>query len=146
MQRCSIKTSRFGVLEVEESRIIHFPEGLLGFPEQRRYIILEHKPGSPFCWLQSLDSPDLAFVMASPLLVKEDYLESLSEKEKPFFHNESGDDMAVFSLVTIPQGDVEGMTINLTGPLVIDVGAKTGKQVILSESGYDHRHPFLEHP
>jgi flagellar assembly factor FliW len=146
MQRWSIKTSRFGVLEVEESRVIHFPEGLLGFPEQRRYIILEHKPGSPFCWLQSLDSPDLAFVMASPLLVKEDYLESLSEKEKPFFHNESGDEVAVFSLVTIPQGDVGGMTINLTGPLVIDVGAKTGKQVILSESGYDHRHPFIEHP
>jgi flagellar assembly factor FliW len=146
MQRCSINTSRFGVLEIEESRIIHFPEGLLGFPAQRRYIILEHKPGSPFCWLQSLDSPDLAFVMASPLLVKEDYLESLPEKEKLFFHSKSKGDIAVFSLVTIPQGDVEKMTINLTGPLVIDIGAKTGKQVILSESGYDHRHPFLEHP
>jgi flagellar assembly factor FliW len=84
--------------------------------------------------------------MASPLLVKEDYLESLPEKEKSFFHSESEDDIAVFSLVTIPVGDVEKMTINLTGPLVIDVGAKTGKQVILSESGYDHRHPFLEQP
>lgn len=146
MQKSSIKTSRFGVLEVDESRIIHFPEGLLGFPEQKRYIILEHKPSSPFCWLQSMDSPDLAFVMASPLLVKEDYLESLTEKESPFFQSESGDDIAVFSLVTIPQGDVSRMTINLTGPLVIDVGAKTGKQVVLSDSGYDHRHPLLEHP
>lgn len=145
MEKCSIQTSRFGVLEVDESRVIHFPEGLLGFPEQKQYIILEHKPGSPFCWLQSMDSPDLAFVMASPLLVKEDYLESLSENEKPFFHSESGDDIAVFSLVTIPHGDVERMTINLTGPLVIDVSAKTGRQVILSESGHDHRHPFLEH-
>ena len=93
-----------------------------------------------------MDSPDLAFVMASPLLVKEDYLESLTEKESPFFQSESGDDIAVFSLVTIPQGDVARMTINLTGPLVIDVGAKTEKQVVLSDAGYDYRHPLLEHP
>ena len=146
MERCSIKTSRFGVLEIDESRIIHFPEGLLGFPEQRRYVILEHKPGSPFYWLQSIDSPELAFVMANPLLIKEDYLEVLAEKEKPLFESESGGDIAVFSLVTIPQGNVERMTVNLIGPLVIDVDAKTGKQVILSESGYDYRHPLMEHP
>jgi flagellar assembly factor FliW len=146
MQKCSLKTSRFGVLEIDESRIIRFPEGLLGFPEQKRYVILEHKPGSPFYWLQSMDSPDLAFVIADSLLIKENYLEALPEKEKPFFRSDSGGDIAVFSLVTIPQGDVKRMTVNLIGPLVIDVGAKTGKQIILSESGYDCRHPLAKRP
>ena len=138
----TIETTRFGKLEIEEGRVIRFPEGLLGFPENKDYVILEHKPDSPFCWLQSMDSPDLAFVMTNPFLVKNDYLENLSANEKGFFSSENGGDIVVFVLVTIPPGQVEKMTVNLLGPLVIDSGSRIGRQVILANSGYDHHHPF----
>ena len=139
----TIKTIRFGKLEIDEGRTIHFMEGLLGFPEQKDYVILEHKPGSPFSWLQSMDAPELAFVITDPFLVKDDYVEDLSPDEKNFFTNENGDNIIIFALVTIPPGQVEKMTVNLLGPLVIDIKARTGKQVILANSGYNHRYPLV---
>jgi flagellar assembly factor FliW len=138
----TLHTSRFGKMEIEPKRVIHFPQGLPGFPERKDYVILEHKPGSPFCWLQSLEQSDLAFVLINPFLIKADYLQDLSREEKKAFEVESGGDLVVFALVTIPPGAVEKMTANLLGPLVIDVKNKIGSQIILANSGYNHRHPL----
>lgn len=139
-----IETERFGQLEIEEERIIHFPEGILGFPEQKNYVVLEHSPGSAFCWLQSVDNPGLAFVMADPLQVKEGYVEGLSPEEKSFLNDNNNIDPIIMAIVTIPRGEVEKMTINLMGPLVIDSENRTGRQVILANSGYDHRYPISQ--
>jgi len=141
----TINTERFGPLEIEETRIIHFPDGLLGFPEYRNYVILEHQPGSPFCWLQSVDVPDMAFVMANTFHIKGDYLDVLHPEEKAYFANKDKDNIVVFALVTVPPGQVEKMTINLLGPIVIDSELHTGRQVILTNSGYHTRHPLVHH-
>ena len=139
----AIDTSRFGKVEIDDSRVIRFAEGLLGFPEQRDYTILEHKSDSPFCWLQSVDVPGLAFVITNPFLFKSDYLAHLSPEEEGFFKKEDGGQVMVFALVTIPHGHGERATVNLLGPLVVDPGSRTGKQVILANAGYSHRHPLL---
>ena len=139
----TVKTSRFGDVEVKENRSGHFPDGLLGFPERKDFVILDHKPDSPFFWLQSMDVPELAFVMTDPFLVKNDYLGDLSPSEKIFFERGNRDEIIVFTLVTIPPGEVERMTVNLLGPLVIDAQSRIGKQIILANSGYDHRHPMM---
>ena len=68
-----IETSRFGTLDLAEDNIIHLPSGLFGFPDDKRYTLLEHKKGSPFVWLQSVDKGALAFVLIDPLLVTPDY-------------------------------------------------------------------------
>ena len=138
-----IQTNRFGTFEILEDRIIHFPEGLLGFPEQKDYAILDHQPGSPFFWLQSLDAPDLAFVMANPFQVKGDYLADLRPEEKEPFQGDKENGRIVFALVTVPQGRAEDATINLLGPLVIDLESRRGKQMIFASYGYSHRHPFF---
>ena len=138
----TIHTSRFGKMEIDPKRVIHFPQGLLGFQEKKDYVILEHKPGSPFCCLQSMEQSDLAFVLINPFLVKADYLQDLSREEKKAFGGEGNGDLVVFALVTIPPGAVEKMTANLVGPLVIDVKNRIGSQVILANSGYNHRHPL----
>jgi flagellar assembly factor FliW len=134
-------TSRFGKIEFDETQALSFPEGLLGFTEYKEYILLEHKPGSPFMWLQSLESPDLAFVITNPFLIKKDYLENLSPEEEALIQQEN--DIIVFSLVTIPHGKAEETTINLLGPIVIDTKTRQAKQVILANSGYSHCHPMF---
>lgn len=139
----SIQTSRFGEIRIDESRIIDFPEGILGFPGENKFVILEHKPGSPFCWLQSVKTPDLAFVMISPILVKQDYLDSLPPSERKLLEGEEGKNMALFAFVTIPRGQVEKMTVNLLGPILIDVRKKTGRQLVLANSGFNTRHPVF---
>ena len=60
-----IETSRFGSLEVPEDRVIRFPVGLLGFPRLNRYILIDYKD-TPLKWLQSVEDPDVAFIVTDP--------------------------------------------------------------------------------
>lgn len=138
-----VETTRFGKIEVDEDRVVHFPEGLLGFPQQRDYAILDHKPGSPFHWLQSLDVPELAFVMIDPFAVREDYLKDLTDQEKDPFKGRESRRPLIFALATIPAGKVEQMTVNLLGPIVIDAEMQVGRQIVLANSAYHTRHPVF---
>ena len=138
----NIKTTRFGDVAIDETRTLHFPEGLLGFPEQKDYVLLEHKSDSPFFWLQSVDRPDLAFILTNPFLLDKDYLKNLSPNEEILFQCREGDSVSVFVLVTIPPGKVEEMTVNLLGPVVVEAEARVGRQVVIPNSGYSHRHPL----
>jgi len=137
-----IKTTRFGEVEIDESRVIHFSEGIVGFPEDKKYVVLEHKPDSPFMWLQSLTSPGLAFVIMNPFLVYPDYLKDMSPEEENALKPGSNESVMIFAIVTIPSGKAAESTVNLMGPVIIDPEAKKGKQVILANSGYKHRHPL----
>lgn len=137
----NIETTRFGNVAIDETKIIHFPDGLLGFPEQKDYILLEHRSDSPFFWLQSVDRPDLAFVLTNPFLLDKDYLQNLSPNEETLFQCREGDSISVFAIVTIPPGKVEEMTVNLLGPVVVEAEARIGRQVVIPNSGYSQRHP-----
>ena len=66
----NLSTSRFGTINIQEEQIIHMPSGMIGFPDAQRFTLLEHKKGSPFMWLQSLDDGALAFVLVDPLLLQ----------------------------------------------------------------------------
>ena len=61
----TVKSVRFGDFAVVANSLIEFPVGVIGFPEHRRFVMLEHKP--PFCWLHSVDDPNLAFVVVDGL-------------------------------------------------------------------------------
>jgi len=137
-----IKTTRFGEIDIDKSKALHFNDGLLGFPDKKNFVILEHNPGSPFLWLQSMDAPELAFVMINPFLMKEDYLQDISPEEEALLKGEDDDEIMVFSLVTIPRGEVQKATVNLMGPVVIKTGSRSARQVILANSGYSHCHPM----
>ena len=62
----SIKTSRFGDLEIKEESVVEIIGGILGFPENNKYVLLEYNP--PFSWLQSIENPNLAFVVPEPFV------------------------------------------------------------------------------
>lgn len=137
-----IKTTRFGEIEIDESRAVYFSEGLIGFPEDKEYVLMEHKPGSPFMWLQSVSSPELAFVIMNPFQICPDYLEELPPDEANDLKPGENETVLVFGIVTIPKGRAAESTVNLLGPIIIDPDAKKGKQVILANSGYNYRHPL----
>ena len=63
----NVMTLRFGEIEIDESRIIEMPVGIIGF-EDRRFVIISPDRYGQFFWLQSLDNPDLAFVVTDPAL------------------------------------------------------------------------------
>ena len=139
----TVSTTRFGDILIEEDRVIHFPEGLLGFPDQKAFIIQQHKPESSFYWLQSVALPYLAFVIINPFLGEKDYLKELPPSDQGYFSSiEDGRTLAL-ALVTIKPESVPPLTMNLVGPVIINLENRTGRQVVLSTTRYTCRHPLI---
>lgn len=137
-----IKTSRFGEVAVDESAVISFPEGVLGFPESRRFVIFDGPEGTPFKWLQAVDDPALAFVICDPFLFKSDYRPALPEAELAPLAIEKSEDLVVCVILSIP-ADPWQMTANLLGPLIFNASRKLGRQVVLAGTEYPVKHPVF---
>ncbi len=139
-----VKTSRFGEIEVNDTDLIELPSGLIGFPELKRYVLLDHdRQESPFKWLQSLDDGAIAFVLINPLLFKPDYTVEVTEVEVCDLELKNEEDAVISVIVTIPSNP-QNMTANLKAPLVFNLGNRRGKQLVLSNPQYTTRHNIMD--
>lgn len=138
-----VKTTRFGDLDVKQEDVIVLPSGLIGFPELKQYVLLDHDKGSPFKWLQSLDDGAIAFVLINPLLFKPDYAVEVGEGEVADLNIESEDDAVISVIITMPSNPMK-MTANLKAPLIFNLKNRKGKQIILSSSLYTTRHNVMD--
>lgn len=138
-----LSTTRFGKLDIEEDQIIHVRSGMIGFPEAQRFTLFEHKKGSPFLWFQSVDDGALAFVLTDPLLFKPDYEIKINGQDKEALSlNEASNGILTLAVVNISRLEPFEITVNLLGPLVINLQKKLGRQIILSDHRYSHRYPI----
>ena len=138
-----IKTTRFGQVEIDENLIITLPEGILGFEDFRRYIILDHfDKESPFKWLQSVEDPSLAFVITDPLVFIPEYKARISKEEVSSIELSDVSKSIIVVIVNIKRDHSE-ITINLQGPVVINADKKLAKQVVIRESDYSVRHTIF---
>lgn len=113
-----------------DQEIIHFPNGIIGFENYTKFIIVENPNFKPFSWLISLDQKDFALPMVNPfLLIKEYQLEFPGELTREL--REGGNHFEVFCIVSL-NGEHGGTTLNLKGPILIDYLKKSGKQVVLN--------------
>lgn len=137
-------TTRFGPIEVKETEILNFPVGLYGFERENQFTCLPFAPNveSPMEWLQSLQTPGLAFVITDPFLYAPDYLVKLTEVEKEQIQFEPGNTLSTRVIVTIPDNFLE-MTANLVAPLVINLTSRMARQFVLTSTEYDTRHFLL---
>ena len=138
-----ITTVRFGTIPVQEDKVILFPKGILWVSRNKRYVLFPHGQGSPFYWLQSVEDGAVAFVVMNPRLVKSDYTVDIQEALLQELGAGDVSDLEVMCIVTIPPNRPENMTINLLGPIVINVKKRCATQIITSEEKYSHRHPIL---
>ena len=129
-------TSRFGTIPVDAKSVLTFPDGLLGFPEARRFLLLETSENGVFFWLQSLDTPDLAFVVIDPELLVRNYRQNftLSPRDRDFFATAHPSELLSMAIVTFPPGSDEEITANLQGPLLVREQERKGRQVVIPEA------------
>ena len=141
-----IKTTRFGTIDIEEEKIIKMPFGMLGFPNKKKFIILQHQENSPFFWYQSVDDPGLAFVITDPFLFVPDYKIDLEAtlKEMSWDGNGNGRDLNLFIVVNIPRGMAHKMTGNFIGPILVNEKVYQAVQIVLSNSPYTHKFPLFK--
>lgn len=136
-----IHTTRFGQVEVDDQRIITFPKGLLGFPRYTRFVLIEPGEDSYFFWLQSIETPDLAFVVTDPSLFVSSYKVPIKPEQMEELGLKSVDEAQVLVIVN-KRGNV--LTGNLQGPLVIHLTRWVGEQMVLSDRRFTTRVPLVE--
>ena len=140
-----LETTRFGVVEVDDSEVFTVPGGIPGFPDLSRVTLFGAGsiPGFPpedehsLFWLQDLDNGALAFMCVVPWVAFPDYDFEVDERELGI---ESPDDVRILTLVSVRREDgAANMTTNLRAPLVIDARNQRLHQVILSDSRWPIR-------
>ncbi len=138
-----IETSRFGQIEIDEQRLIEFKSGILGFPNNTHYALVQAGEGSGFYWLQAVDRPDLAFVVCDPRLFVSDYTVPIRSEELVELGVKAPKDAQVFIIVNKVDDLLTG---NLQGPLVVNVATHQARQLVLSDRRYSTRHPLMRIP
>jgi flagellar assembly factor FliW len=136
-----VRTTRFGVISIAEDRVITFPRGLLGFPEARRFCLLEPGDDACFFWLQSLDEPSLAFVVTDPVLFLPEYSVPIRPEQMVDLGLERIEDAQVFVIVNKVDTHLTG---NLQGPLVVNTLTRSADQMVLAEKRWTTRHPLMQ--
>ncbi|MFC1809773.1 flagellar assembly protein FliW, partial [Candidatus Omnitrophota bacterium] len=120
-----IKTSRFGEIEVDQEKVIHFPEGIIGFQDIKNYLLIGKKERMVM-WLQAIDNPEIAFIVVNPFLFEPSYNPKLSRQDLEFLKVTDVAGINILSIVVVPKNPQE-MTANLLGPLVINTQEKMGR-------------------
>ncbi len=129
-----LNTKRFGEIEIDESNIIIFPEGILGFPHIKRYTFIREEGNEVFLWLQGIEE-DVAFIITNPLFFKPDYKIKIPSEEVKELETENIEDIHIYVIVTIPS-DPKFTSINLQGPILINPHKNLGKQIVLADENY----------
>ncbi len=119
------------------------PIGIPGFQNRKRYSMLQKEEAAPFLFFQSVDDPDLSFVILDPKSVMEDYIVEEKEINRVVPWDLKNDEISLFVIVTIPSGDPEKATANFLAPLVINTKRKEGLQLILQNTDYSCQHPLV---
>jgi flagellar assembly factor FliW len=137
-----IETQRFGVIELSEEEIISFPHGVIGFPKDKRFLLVPHNRSAYLAWLQSVDSSDLAFPVVSAHAFGERYPDVPIEPiVQSVGFGKPGDELAVMVVLSAPAG--QPATVNLLAPVVVNTATRQGAQLILEGTRYTTRELFI---
>lgn len=134
----NIETKFLGEVSIDEQTIITFEEGIPGFPNEKRFVLLPIEADLPLASFQSVESAEIGFLVAYPFAFKADYAFDLSEADKEYLQLEAEKDVLVYSIVTLKE-NFKTSTVNLLAPIIINKVKKIGKQIILQDND---KHPL----
>ena len=140
-----VETRLFGKIDIEDDKIITFPNGLVGFPDMKKFTIIydEDKPGkNGIIWFQSLDEPQFAMPVMEPNAVVPDYNPTVNDELLAPLGELTEDNLYVLVSVTVPK-DITKMTVNLKGPIVINTDTLLANQIVV-EDDVQVRFPIYE--
>jgi flagellar assembly factor FliW len=142
-----IQTSRFGPVTLHNEDILEFPEGILGFNDLRRFVLLDDPNDEIFAWLQSCEVSQIAFPVLEPELFSQTYQVSLTKHDLESLNlpTTTGQTPRIrsFSIITIPE-DPTQMTANLKAPIVINIEKRIARQIVLQDNNLAIREPIFQ--
>jgi flagellar assembly factor FliW len=134
--------TRFGEIEYDPANTLHFPEGLFGFETLCDFIVMPNRKEGPLFWIQSIDDPQIAFVLTDPSNFFLDYQVRPDARECQKLGIQPGEDYYTLVVVTVPPD--RKITLNLAAPILYSPASNRALQVILENSRYESRTPLPE--
>ncbi len=129
--KVKLNTRLFGELEFDEAIVYHFPNGLPGFEELRRFVVITDKDTDPLRWLLSVEEPNIGFPILEIGRVAPELTKEMSSDELK--------SSSIFIVVTLSR-DPEPMTVNLKAPVILNNAERTGKQIVINSDKYSTKH------
>lgn len=139
-----IQTKFLGEVDIQESEIYTFEEGIPGFPDQKKFVVLPLDADLPIALLQSTEEQQVGFIIGLPFAFKTDYAFDLADEDIESLQVENQEDVLTYCIMTLKE-TFSDSTLNLLAPIVLNVKKFVGKQIVLTDNErYPLRHRIGE--
>ena len=140
--KMTIQSDRFGSIDVDAQEILSFPRGIIGFADERQFVLVRTNKASAIGWLQSATTPSMALpvVSAHVLIPKYPDVDIVSYAEAAGL-GESLEELAVLVVLNAPPG--VPATVNLVAPIIVNATTRKGAQLLLEGSRFTTREIFM---
>ena len=124
------ESNLLGPVEVDESTVVTFAQGLPGFEDCKRFKLFHEEGDAPrVFWMQSLDDASVLFSVVDPAEVGVRYEINLNDEEVAELALEKAEDAAVLIMVYRAADSAENahpllhssLKFNVLGPLVLNL-------------------------
>lgn len=133
-----VLTKFFGEVELDDKKVLEFPNGIIGFEDFKKYAILydeENEGKTRISWLQSLDEPALALPVIDPLAIVSEYTPVIEDELLKPLGDPADEDLLFLLAMTVPS-DMTKVTANMKAPFIINAAACKGAQIIVDNADY----------
>ena len=122
--------------------VIELVRPMPGFPERRRFALVQLDEDGVLCSMTSLDEPALRFLVVPPGRFFPDYAPEVEDDVLEELQIGSADD--VLLLVVLNAGDsLATTTANLAAPVLVNPTTRRGGQIVLDRPGLPVAAPLL---
>ncbi len=140
----TIETKLFGKIEVDEEKLITFPQGIIGFPDLKDFMLIHDGEGKgSIRWMQSVQEPAFAMPVVDPLAILPEYNPDIEDELFKPLGGITQENMLVLVTITVPK-EIEKMTVNLKGPIIINSESLKAAQLIIDDDKYQVKFPIYE--
>lgn len=140
-----VTTKIFGEVDIVDEKLIHFENGIIGFPDLTLFSLMHDADNSEglIRWLQSMQEPAFAMPVMDPLIVREDYNPVVEDELLKPLGSHEPEDFLVLCTLTVPS-DIKNMSVNLKAPIIINTETRKAAQIILDDNRYEVKYHIYD--
>lgn len=140
-----VSTRLFGEIDIQEDKIICLQDGIVGFPDLKKFtLIYDEEKGkkTSIKWLQSMDEPGFAMPVMNPLDIDPFYRPTIDEETIKSLGTLTSQNTFILVTVTVPS-DIKQISVNLKAPFIINMETLKGEQRIV-EDDYEIKYKIYD--
>jgi len=111
-----IQTVRFGPVEIDDTKLIVFSDGIPGLEKYRKFALLQFEESYPIIWLQSVEDGGICLPVLDTFAVLTGYVFDIDDDDVKELELKEPEELHIVSVLVIPD-DIQGMTVNLAAPI-----------------------------